>query len=151
MFADPFADRQLPSSALRKEPPKFTSLQPFENINVFNVFRRSNQRHMGTMVLFYLDAKTATFRFFYLALKEDRYTFVIMNPDDNFLHWLVVDIPSDDLPTGLLINAFQAAEYLPPIPYEPNECLFAVFILLKQPIRSRLSQHTSNYPRFLII
>lgn len=66
-------------------------------------------------------------------LKEERYTLIAFDPDRHYLHWLIVDIPSDALPTGSLRDGQLVAPYLPIVPKTPGDCLFGVFILFKQP------------------
>lgn len=80
-----------------------------------------------------------------LALKEDKYTLVMFDPDRGYLFWLLTDIPSGALAAGTLITeSNQVAEYIPPIPTESDPCLHVVIMLFGQPG----PQHTSEITRF---
>ena len=49
------------------------------------------------------------------------------------LHWLLVDIPAESLVAGNFQEAITVADYLPPVPGKPGECIFALFMLFRQP------------------
>uniref|UniRef100_A0A915DHQ4 Signal peptidase complex subunit 1 n=1 Tax=Ditylenchus dipsaci TaxID=166011 RepID=A0A915DHQ4_9BILA len=117
IFADPLADKRFPSTVLLK-PPKVTSLRSLETL-ALNNYQRS-YRH-------------------YVVLKEERYTLVMFDPIHNYLHWMIVDITSESLSSGNLETETLVVQYMSPIPKKANTCLFAVFILFKQPSNAIMS------------
>ncbi|KAI6177407.1 hypothetical protein M3Y97_00903700 [Aphelenchoides bicaudatus] len=122
IFVDSLANAELPTQAVRNLP-TITSLRSIEYET--ENYQRS-LRH-------------------YVALKEDKYTLVMFDPDRNYLFWLLTDIPAGALAAGTLITeSNQVAEYIPPVPVESDPCLHAVVMLFKQPG----PQHTSEISRF---
>jgi hypothetical protein len=71
--------------------------------------------------------------FKFSVFQDDRFTLLLFDPDANYLYWLMVDIPGDGLAGGTFQDAITVADYLPPIPAQPGECHFAVFMLFRQP------------------
>lgn len=75
-------------------------------------------------------------------LKEEKYSLVLFDPIKTYLHWMIVDIPAESLSSGRFFDSHSTAtviaSYVPPIPLNPKECMFALFILLKQPYSSEM-------------
>ncbi|KAI6227582.1 hypothetical protein M3Y99_01236700 [Aphelenchoides fujianensis] len=124
VFVDPLGDAELPTSAVRKVP-TVTSLRSIEYET--DNYQRS-LRH-------------------YIAMKEDRYTLIMFDPDRQYLHWALTDIPSGALVAGTLLSeSNEVAAYVPPVPYDATQqCMSAVLMLLRQPRSQYASEITQFY------
>ncbi|KAI1717336.1 hypothetical protein DdX_07078 [Ditylenchus destructor] len=123
IFLDPLADRRIPSGALRFKLPTITSLRSLESLTL-DSYQRS-LRH-------------------YVVLKEELYTLVLADPAQKYLYWMIVDITAESLSAGSLNDATTIATYMPPIPNTPDDCLFAVFFLFKQPAGVKMREFYSE-------
>ncbi|KAI6189285.1 hypothetical protein M3Y98_00446500 [Aphelenchoides besseyi] len=123
VFVDPLSDLQISSSAVRNVP-TITSLRSIEYET--ENYQRS-LRH-------------------YIAMKEDRYTLIMFDPNRQYLHWMLTDIPSGALVAGTLMSeSNQIAAYLAPVPSNPGQCFTAVLMLFRQPRSQYASEITQFY------
>uniref|UniRef100_A0A914HVH1 Uncharacterized protein n=1 Tax=Globodera rostochiensis TaxID=31243 RepID=A0A914HVH1_GLORO len=112
LYLDPLADLQLPSNSFRHGNPSVNSILAL-NLTPDSLYQRSS-RH-------------------YLVSSEERFALVLFDPSRLLLFWMVVDIPSEGLTAGGALGGVEVAKYVAPIPTQPGDCTFAVFMLFRQP------------------
>ncbi|KAL3120631.1 hypothetical protein niasHT_007923 [Heterodera trifolii] len=113
LFLDPLADFQIPSIAFRHSKPSVTSMCAVDVLKSDSLYQRSS-RH-------------------YFAFREEHFALVLFDPSLLRLFWLVVDIPIEGLTAGGALGGIEVAKYVAPIPTQPGDCSFAVFMLFRQP------------------
>uniref|UniRef100_A0A1I8BDK8 Uncharacterized protein n=1 Tax=Meloidogyne hapla TaxID=6305 RepID=A0A1I8BDK8_MELHA len=105
-------DLQIPTNSLLNGLPTVTSMRPIEMTGE-PAYQRAS-RH-------------------YIVFRDERFSLLLIDPNGKKLYWLIVDISAEGLNSGNFADSITVANYIPPIPNKPGECLYAVFMLFRQP------------------